>query len=485
MSNESIAPLRENLEDLGEKIPWRKILHTLAVTGVADNQQLIRSSGLHRDSLRRALDKMTAAAAGYPPLFSTFSSKLKRGGQTGPAPRVYRLGESGAALCKADGLKDARPCQLEEARAVLHALGMLDLHLAAQAAGLAVATDRNLVYGEEAFIRPDNVVTLPNKVLAIFESEQNARSDYFNRMLRSLGHKVAFFESQASRAYSPIVRMLIDLPRGKLWQHTLHTWRNALEISRESHGGELPFQLLAISLSDFLANPDWSSAPEVGRWVDLTEPQNAIVAQGTQSLAQVAEAMPEFSNLEQRMILAALYQDLEENGVRAKQSQPNVEFLYLIRLIYLASHDPFAPALLRSGTPHESLYLLDQYLQMNPALRQLIEHTMQMDARRIHWNQSTALHRMQVVVDAFLEYHGWQSSGPLLAYAFTPDYLYRGPRHFSVNVEITNPEVLMPEETALVPGQQEIKILEQSLAWVLTALFAYTHHLGFKKPPFW
>ena len=485
MSNESIAPLRENLEDLGEKIPWRKILHTLAVTGVADNQQLIRASGLHRDSLRRALDKMTAAAAGYPPLFSAYSSKLKRGGQTGPAPRVYRLGESGAALCKADGLKDARPCQLEEARAVLHALGMLDLHLAAQAAGLAVATDRNLCYGEDSFIRPDNVVTLPNKVLALFESEQNARSDYLNRMLRSLGYKTAFFESAAAQGFSPIVRVLIDLPRGKLWQHTLNTWRKAVEINRENYGGELPFQLLAISLSDFLANPDWSSTPEVGRWVDLTEPQNAMVVQGMQSLAQVAEAMPEFSNLEQRMILAALYQDLEENGVRARQSQPDVEFLYLVRLIYLASHDPFAPALLRSGTPHESLYLLDQYLQMNPALRQLIEHTMQMDARRIHWNQSTALHRMQVVVDAFLEYHGWQSSGPLLAYAFTPDYQYRGPRHFSVDVEITNPEVLMPEETALVPGQQEIKILEQSLAWVLTALFAYTHHLSLKKPPFW
>ena len=31
-----------------------------------------------------------------------------------------------------------------------------------------MATDRNLDYGEDAFIRPDNVVTLPNKVLAIF-----------------------------------------------------------------------------------------------------------------------------------------------------------------------------------------------------------------------------------------------------------------------------------------------------------------------------
>lgn len=485
LSTDDVASLQAALEQGMRGSAWRKILHTLAVTGVADNQQLIRTSGLHRDNLRRTLDKMTAAASGYPPLFAAYSTKLKRGGQTGPAPRVYRLGESGAALCKADGLVDARPCQLEEARAILHALGILDLHLAALAAGLAVSTDRNLFYDEETFLRPDNVVTLPGGSLAIFESEQSARSDFLNRMLRSLSHKIAFFKSKASEAFSPIVRVLIDLPRGRLWQQTLRTWRNALEISRENHGRELPFRLLAIPLGDFLANPDWSGAPETGRWVDLTEPQNALVVQGAQPLTDVAETLPEFSNHEQRMILAALYQDLKENGLQGRQSQPDVEFLYLVRLIYLASHDPFAPALLRSGTPHQSLYLLDQYLQMNPALRQLIEYTMQMDARRIHWNQSTALHRMQVVVDAFLEYHGWQSSGPLRAYAFTPDYLFRGPRRFSVDVEITNPEILMPEEIAVVPGDLEIEMLENALAWVLSALFAHTHHLGFKKPPFW
>jgi hypothetical protein len=156
-----------------------------------------------------------------------------------------------------------------------------------------------------------------------------------------------------------------------------------------------------------------------------------------------------------------------------------------MRTIYLASHDPFATALARGGVPRESLYLLYHYLRMNPGLLQLIEQTIQMDARRIHWNQSTALHRMQVVIDAFLEYHGWQSDGPMLAYSYTPDYQVRGPRRLSVNVEITDPEILMPAETEVVPGKQEIQILEKSLAWVLSALFAETHHLGLKKPPFW
>ena len=92
---------------------------------------------------------------------------------------------------------------------------------------------------------------------------------------------------------------------------------------------------------------------------------------------------------------------------------------------------------------------------------------------------------MQVVIDAFLEYHGWQSDGPLRAYSYSPDYQARGPRRLSVNVEITDPEILMPAETEVVPGKQEIEILEKSLAWVPTALFAQTHHLGLKKPLFW
>jgi len=483
-SDETITTLRQALDDQVGGI-WRKLIHTLAVTGVADNQQLLQASGLSKDKLRRTLEKISAIGAGNPPIFSAFSTRLKRGGQSGPAPRVYRLGETGAALCQADGLIDAHPCRLEEPRPILHALGMLDVHLSARAANLDVATDRNRTYADERYIRPDNLVTLPDGVLAIFESEQDARSDFMNRMLRSLAHKAAFFESKACEGFSPAVRMLVDLPRGALWQHTLTMWRQAMEISRETYGSDLPFRLLAMPLSDFLAAPDWSTEPAPGRWVDLSEVISEPASAGSQPLALAAESLPDFSNQERRMILAALHQTLLENGVHQAGPQPDLEFLYLMRLIYLASHDPFAPALRRSGTPYESLYLLNQYLLMNPPLRQLVERMTQMDARRIHWNQSTALHRMQVVVDAFLEYHGWQSNGPLVAYSYTPDYQANGPRRLSVKVELTNPEIMTDPETGITPGPAEIATVQTALDWVLTNLFAATHHLGLKKPPFW
>jgi len=485
LSLERIEQLRQAVDvQIGESIR-KKVLHTLAITGVASNQQLIQAAGLQRDKLRRTLEKMAAAASDYPPLFSIYNSKLKRGAEPGPSSRVYRLGESGAALCRADGLENTRPCQLEDARAVRHALGMLDVHLAARQAGLQVKTDRNLYYNDTDFIRPDNLVTLPDGKQVILESEQDANSDFLERIRRSLINKIDFFESDASADVLIEIRMLVDLPRGKFWQHTLSIWRHAIEITQEAYGADLPFRLLALPLGEFLDKPDWNGEPDPYRWTDLTSGDAGLILTKSEPLAKAALQMPAFSNLERRMVLAALLQHLRESSCLARQTHPDVEFLYLMRMIYLASHDPFAPALSRSGMPFESLYLLDQYLKMNPSLRQIVEGTTQMDARRIHWNQSTCLHRMQVVVDRFLEYHGWQSNGPLLAYSHTVDYQSRSPRRFSVSVEITNPEIMIAEEIAVMPGKQEIEFLEKSLTWVLTAIFAYTHHLGLKKPPFW
>ena len=482
---ENIPALQQALDKQVRDQAWRKVLHTLAVTGVADNQQLIQATGLQRDKLRRTLEKMSTTAVGFPPLFTTLDQKIVRSGERGAKPRIFRLAESGAVLCKADGLTDARACSLEEARAIRHALGMLDVHLIALASGLAILTDRNLNYSEEAFIRPDNLVTLTGGQRAIFESEQDARSDFLERIRRSLNNKVAFFESAQAADVSTDVRMLVDLPRGKLWQHTLSIWRHAVEITCEAHAGVIPFRLLAMPLGEFLGNPDWSSEQDSSRWIDLTAKESALPPLTAQPLSVMAQQVPAFSNLERRMVLAALLQHLQENGPPAQQNQPDVDFLYSMRLIYLASQDPFSPALVRSGVPRESLYLLDQYLKMNPALSQQVEQTIQKDARRIHWNQSTALHRMQVVVDAFLEYHGWQSSGPLLAYSYTPDYQAHSPRHLSIAVEITDPEILLAGENTTVPGKQEVQMLEKALAWVLTALFACSHHLGLKKAPFW
>jgi hypothetical protein len=124
-------------------------------------------------------------------------------------------------------------------------------------------------------------------------------------------------------------------------------------------------------------------------------------------------------------------------------------------------------------------------LYLCPGLHARIEQATQADGRRIHWNQTTALHRMQVVINSFLEYHGWQADGPLTAFSFTHDYDAHKPRHFQVCVEIKEPEMIQESETDFIPSRREIQLFEEALSWVLTNLFASTHYLGLKKPPFW
>ena len=82
ISAENIPALQQALDSQVRDQAWRKILHTLAVTGVADNQQLVRATGLQRDKLRRTLEKMSAAVAGFPPLFTSLDQKVIRDRRT-------------------------------------------------------------------------------------------------------------------------------------------------------------------------------------------------------------------------------------------------------------------------------------------------------------------------------------------------------------------------------------------------------------------
>ena len=91
---------------------------------------------------------------------------------------------------------------------------------------------------------------------------------------------------------------------------------------------------------------------------------------------------------------------------------------------------------------------------------------------------------MQTVVELFLAYHGWRSDGGLLAYAETPPWNTPAPRSFQVFVKIRHAAVLVADD-GLLPHRDDLKLAEESLAWVLGAIFRYSPDLGFKAAPFW
>ncbi|MEJ5198958.1 MAG: hypothetical protein WHX53_08550, partial [Anaerolineae bacterium] len=90
---------------------------------------------------------------------------------------------------------------------------MLEVHLAAQAAGLSVTTEQELVNAAGQALRPDNLVQLPAGPALCFEVEQAARPDTLRRIADGLRRRLRFFAAPTDRPVLPTVRLLFALPR--------------------------------------------------------------------------------------------------------------------------------------------------------------------------------------------------------------------------------------------------------------------------------
>ncbi|MCX7708003.1 MAG: hypothetical protein N2204_08360, partial [Anaerolineae bacterium] len=350
---DQVALLRQALEQNDPEGRWRRVLAILEPTGVADMLPLPAATGLTRDQLKGLLVKFGKAAGGGPPLLYRVETAVPRPGQRGRAPTIYRLGEAGAALLKAEGFPEARPCGLTAAIAISHALAMLDVRLAAQRAGLAVVTDRELANGLGQALRPDNVVTLAEGSQALFETEQAARASQLPRIVESIRHKAGFFRSMApERRISPVVRVLFTLPRGRDLERTWQVWERALAVVADSRGGGLPFRLVGLPLEEFLAQPDWGEPPDAGRWRDLFNPallagfapagQGVAEAEsGSKAAARRPALLPvsleRYSAAESKLVLAAMWQVFQgsADAERPAWPQPDPAFFELMIMIYM------------------------------------------------------------------------------------------------------------------------------------------------------
>jgi hypothetical protein len=103
----------------------------------------------------------------------------------------------------------------------------------------------------------------------------------------------------------------------------------------------------------------------------------------------------------------------------------------------------------------------------------------------MRWNTNNILHRVQVVMDRFMAYHGWSNNGGLRFMAGTYDYINEDNVGFSISVSIREPELLMQSWQTILPSRDEIKTAEEALSWVLWALFAYAERLGLPTCGFW
>jgi len=485
---------------------WLNALELALPTGVCNTQQLQRALELSRDAVNRLLARFEELAPGQ--LLVRVVETIPRPGQRGQPPALYKLGPAGAALLRTHGYPQAHPCGLDDVTPLAHAAATLDVCLAARAAHLPVRTETLLPYGPEGAqeLRPDNLVTLPDGTRALFETEQHATLSLLRRIVAGLRNKVAFFQDAAAGNVSPTVRVLINLARGKEWETTVAVWERAVAIVADSHGGQLPWRLVALPLAEFLAVPDWGEPPDPQRWESLHDPtRSATFAHPALSAAQVptstssTELAPvpaqlpasllAYTPAEERLILQAFLQHFQEHAAELaytiERPRPDPAFFATLECLYLASHNPQASPLAQASHPVASLYLLNLYLGLHPQLRAGLNKALTRGAATMRWNPTNILHRMQTVIDLFLRYHGFRVCRTLQAYPNLAPWDGPDSRGYGVTVQL-HPELLVEEGSDLIPGRTEVQAAEQALAWVLWALFAYADDLAeLKYAPFW
>jgi len=91
---------------------------------------------------------------------------------------------------------------------------------------------------------------------------------------------------------------------------------------------------------------------------------------------------------------------------------------------------------------------------------------------------------MQVVCQSFLRYHGFGPNGLVLVRALSADWNAAEPQHFQVRVDIFDTAVVCAGVDAAT-ARGLTRAAEETLSWVLTALFAYAEDLGLPRAPFW
>jgi len=144
-SNRSSSRIKRNavdtitlLAEIGRLAQWLPVLETLLPTGAADTQQLQQASSLSNDQVNRLIKRFNALAPDA--ILTRVQESIPRPGRRGGAVIIYKLGEVGAALLQENGYPNAHACGLDKSTPIAHARSVLDVRLAALAAGLSVQT---------------------------------------------------------------------------------------------------------------------------------------------------------------------------------------------------------------------------------------------------------------------------------------------------------------------------------------------------------
>lgn len=474
---------------------WRSVLEVLGYTGVADRQQVLTATGLSRNALT-TVEQQFQTLGGHEILCEA-SGAFPWPGVRGKPPRVYLLGPLGAALLRAQGCQ-VQACGLTGDLAIAHARAVTEVALLARRARLPLQVEITRPYGDNRVLRPDVQVTVAEGVTALFEVEQQANLSLLPRIVESLRHKAAFYSSTGAEAVSDCLRILFNLPRDATWDRTVAVWQKASAIVAAENGGRLPFEILGLPLGEFVAQPDWAEPPVAAGWTALFDPAQTAsfaleaappkhalpVSAPAQKPAALPVAVTRYTPREQHLLLRAYLAHVREHGVHAAAADLATPLVFeIFAVIYVAAHDTALSPWQQAQHPYAALYLLREYLDLNPDLRAALNAAIVRGSGAMRWSSPTIQHRMLSVAETFLRYHGLRNGGSVQVTVLAP-WGAHSSGHFDFAVQL-HPEVLMGEASGIVPPQETVAAAGGALAWVLQALFLYPEDLSLKPAPFW
>ncbi len=301
-----------------------------------------------------------------------------------------------------------------------------------------------------------------------------------------------FWAGGAPPDISPIVRLLLAAAPGRDLNHTTARWQSALSATAEEHGS-LPWWLAVQPLGDFLQAPDWQEPPDAARWRMLvhTAPPAASTTPPTATPAprlSMAELRP-YTGRQSVLLLRAILNTVQTipppDSATPELARPDRTLFDVTQLVYLAGHPPQAPVQQQAGVPWASVLLLREYLRLHPQLGAALQEEMQPRQRSNSAQFSMVNHRMLLVAEQFLRFHGYRPDGPLQVWAASAAWSDTDSRPFYIGVRVHDPRLLADPATGLVPTIEEIEQTIVALRWVLNALFIYAPELGLPRPAYW
>jgi hypothetical protein len=451
---------------------WLTLLELFLPTGVADASQLQSGTDLSRQKIRRALEIMETTYLVDMPVLKRLDHSIRQPGQAKRPPTIYLLAPGGAALLRANG-HEARPCELKEDVPISHAVCMLSVHLAARLSRVEEITDKNLAYGDGQVLRPDHVITLPDQRKVILEIEQAANLQLITRIMESLSNRQAFFKSKESENFLPEVRMIVNAKPGSSMRRTLNIWENAVREQFKKDGVEMAFRLMTIPLSTFLDAPEWDVDLSerwkeirfgLGRKTELDEEENVDRLTYTRRTLK-----------DEVVLLEALDDDFDRRFADVKFEKADKALFNLALTLFAATYGyDLRRYLAHSEIPYRSLYLFNEYLNLHPDLRTRLKVALHANRGRVVLSQNNILHRIDIVIRSFLRYYGWQTSHHVNVRATM------NPQRFGTvyGIHVDLPPYLFTED-------DEHRVKEVALEWMLWAIFEYADELKLGRPDFW